>query len=91
MADPQGALTQILTYHVVDGAVYAADVVNLSAAPTLQGEEIAISVDGGTVYLNDTVAVITTDIEASNGVIHVIDARFSSHPRLPPLWPKKLP
>lgn len=74
LADPQGALTQILTYHVVDGAVYAADVVNLSAAPTLQGEEIAISVDGGTVYLNDAVAVITTDIEASNGVIHVIDA-----------------
>ncbi len=73
LADPQGALMQILTYHVVDGAVYAADVVNLSAAPTLQGEEIAISVDGSTVYLNDSVAVITTDIEASNGVIHVID------------------
>ncbi|HRQ38477.1 MAG TPA: fasciclin domain-containing protein [Chloroflexota bacterium] len=74
LADPQGALTQILTYHVVDGAVYAADVVNLSAAPTLQGEEIAITVEGSAVYLNDSVAVITTDIEASNGVIHVIDA-----------------
>jgi uncharacterized surface protein with fasciclin (FAS1) repeats len=74
LADPQGALTQILTYHVVDGSVFAADVVGLETAPTLQGEEIAISVDGDTVYLNETVAIITTDIEASNGVIHVIDS-----------------
>lgn len=74
LADPQGALTDILTYHVVEGAVYAEDVVGLDAAPTLQGEEIAISVDGDTVYLNENVAVVATDIEASNGVIHVIDA-----------------
>ncbi|NJN54671.1 MAG: fasciclin domain-containing protein [Anaerolineae bacterium] len=73
LADPEGALTQILTYHVVGGAVYAADVVDLASAPTLQGEEIAISVDGDTVYLNETVAVVITDIQASNGVIHVID------------------
>lgn len=74
LADPQGALTDILTYHVVEGAVYAEDVIGLDAAPTMQGEEIAISVDGSTVYLNDNVAVVSTDIQASNGVIHVIDA-----------------
>ncbi|MEM7800502.1 MAG: fasciclin domain-containing protein, partial [Chloroflexota bacterium] len=74
LEDPEGALTQILTYHVVDGAVFAADVVGLSAAPTLQGEEIAISVDGESVMLNETVNVVSTDIAASNGVVHVIDA-----------------
>ncbi|MCL4871592.1 MAG: fasciclin domain-containing protein [Anaerolineae bacterium] len=74
LADPAGALTQILLYHVVAGKVMAADVVSLSAAATVQGEEIAIKVENGNVYLNDTVQVIITDIEASNGVIHVIDA-----------------
>lgn len=74
LEDPEGALTQILTYHVVEGAVFAADVVSLDAAPTLQGEEIAISVKEDTVYLNESTAVVMTDITAANGVIHVIDA-----------------
>jgi transforming growth factor-beta-induced protein len=74
LEDPQGALTDVLLYHVVDGRVMAEDVVGLTAAPTLQGQEIAIAVDGdGQVLLNDTVQVIITDVEASNGVIHVID------------------
>lgn len=67
------ALTDVLTYHVVSGAVMAADVVGLTSAPTVQGSDIAISVRDGSVYLNDTVQVIITDIMASNGVIHVID------------------
>lgn len=74
LEDPQGDLTQILTYHVVEGSVYAEDVVSLTAAPTLQGEEISISVADSTVYLNENVAVVSTDIQASNGVIHIIDA-----------------
>lgn len=74
LADPSGALTPILLYHVVAGKVMAADVVGLTSAATVQGEEISIKVEGGNVYLNDTVQVIITDIEASNGVIHVIDA-----------------
>lgn len=74
LEDPQGALTDILTYHVVDGKVMASDVVGLDAAPTLNGKAIAIKVDGSTVFLNENVMVIATDIEASNGVIHVIDA-----------------
>ena len=67
-------LTNILTYHVVSGAVMAEDVVELTSAKTLQGSNIAIeAVDGG-VVLNDTVNVTATDLEACNGVIHVIDA-----------------
>ena len=74
LEDPQGALTNVLLYHVVDGAVPAETVVTLEAAPTLQGTDVTISVVDGEVFLNDTVKVIITDIEASNGVIHVIDA-----------------
>jgi len=66
-------LTSILTYHVVSGKVMAADVVNLDAATTLQGSDVTISVDGGSVSVDDA-TVVATDIEASNGVIHVIDA-----------------
>jgi len=71
------ALTDILLYHVVPGKVMAADVVGLdgqSAETALEGASINIKVDGDMVILNDSVNVIITDIEASNGVIHVIDA-----------------
>jgi transforming growth factor-beta-induced protein len=67
-------LTDILLYHVVSGKVMAADVVNLTSAPTVLGQDITITVKDGKVYLNDTIQVIITDIEAYNGVIHVIDA-----------------
>ena len=65
-------LVAILTYHVVPGKVEAAQVVNMSAAPTANGEELAIRVEGETVYVNDS-AVVATDIAASNGIIHVVD------------------
>jgi uncharacterized surface protein with fasciclin (FAS1) repeats len=71
------ALTDILLYHVVAGKVMAADVVGLdgqSVETALAGKSVDIKVDMGNVYLNETVKVIITDIEASNGVIHVIDA-----------------
>ena len=74
LEDPQGDLTQILLYHVVDGVARAADVVNLTEATTLNGAPIAIAVVDGGVRLNESVNVVTTDIEATNGVIHVIDA-----------------
>jgi len=67
-------LTDILLYHVVSGKVMAADVVGLTSATTVLGKDLTITVKDGNVYLNDTVMVIITDIEASNGVIHVIDA-----------------
>jgi transforming growth factor-beta-induced protein len=67
------ALTNILLYHVVDGAVPAETVVTLDSATTLQGSPVTISVRDGGVFLNDSVQVIITDIAASNGIIHVID------------------
>jgi transforming growth factor-beta-induced protein len=67
-------LTDILLYHVVDGAVGSDVVVGLNSATTLEGKDITIAVVDGSVILNGTVKVIATDIEASNGVIHVIDA-----------------
>jgi transforming growth factor-beta-induced protein len=68
------ALTDILLYHVVSGAVGSDVVVGLDSATTLQGEDITIAIEDGNVVLNGSVMVIATDIEASNGVIHVIDA-----------------
>ena len=67
------ALTDVLLYHVVDGKVMASDVVDLSSAITLLGQDVSISVMDGEVMINDSVVIIP-DIEASNGVIHVIDA-----------------
>ena len=67
------ALTDILLYHVVSGKVMAADVVTLESADTVLGKPVSIKVDMDKVYVNDA-QVIITDIEASNGVIHVIDA-----------------
>jgi transforming growth factor-beta-induced protein len=66
-------LVDILTYHVVPGRVLAADVVNLTSAKTVNGAEVQITVSGGAVKVNDS-NVIATDVLASNGVIHVIDA-----------------
>jgi len=64
-------LTSILTYHVVPGKVMASDVGGLETTGTVQGEELMIKTDSG-VMINDA-KVVTADIEASNGVIHVID------------------
>lgn len=72
LADTE-ALSAVLTYHVVSGEVLAADVVGLNSATSVQGEDIAITVDDGGVVLNGLSNVVTTDVEASNGVIHVID------------------
>jgi transforming growth factor-beta-induced protein len=65
-------LVAILTYHVVPGKVTAADVVKLTSAKTVQGEEITIKADAGGVMVNDA-RVTTPDVMAGNGVIHVID------------------
>jgi uncharacterized surface protein with fasciclin (FAS1) repeats len=69
----KAALANVLTYHVVAGKVMAADVVKLTSAVTVQGQAVSIEVKDGKVYIDGT-QVVTTDIEASNGVIHVIDA-----------------
>lgn len=66
-------LTGILTYHVVPGAVKAADVVKLTEAKTVQGQSLRIAVKDGKVKV-DGANVTATDVAASNGVIHVIDS-----------------
>ena len=65
------ALTRVLTYHVVAGKVMAADVAGLEEATSVEGSAIAIDTSEGVKVNNAT--VVATDIEASNGVIHVID------------------
>lgn len=65
-------LQSILTYHVVAGNVTADQVVNLDAATTVEGSDVTIAVEGGSVRVNDA-TVIQTDVLASNGVIHIID------------------
>ena len=76
----QGILSDILLYHVVTGEFFAADVIALdgSDVEALNGGDIDIDIEAGSVILNDDgnreATVIITDIETSNGVIHVIDA-----------------
>jgi len=68
-------LTAILTYHVAPAKAMAEDVVGMDEAPTVQGKPVQIMVEEGTVKLmgDNTATVTATDIQASNGVIHVID------------------
>ncbi len=66
------ALTGVLLYHVVPGKYMASDVAGLSSAQTASGETLRLSKSGNDVMVNDS-RVVITDIEGSNGVIHVID------------------
>jgi uncharacterized surface protein with fasciclin (FAS1) repeats len=65
-------LQSVLLYHVVKGKVTAAKVVKLKSAKTLEGDSLAIKVSGGKVYVGGA-QVVTADVAASNGVIHVIN------------------
>ena len=65
-------LTAILTYHVVPGSVKAEQAIKLDDAKTVNGAMIKISTEHGKVMINDA-TVVTADISASNGTIHVID------------------
>ncbi|WP_445633641.1 Beta-Ig-H3/fasciclin [Nostoc sp. DSM 114161] len=64
-------LKKILTYHVVSGKVLAADVAKLKTAKTVEGSEVKIDASNG-VKINDA-TVAAADVNADNGVIHVID------------------
>lgn len=66
-------LKAILLYHVVSGKVTSNQVVKLHSAKTLNGEEVTITVQDGKVLINKA-TVIKADVEATNGIIHVIDA-----------------
>jgi uncharacterized surface protein with fasciclin (FAS1) repeats len=66
-------LRRILTYHVVAGNVMASDVVKLQSAKAVSGDTITVKVQDGVVHL-DNATVTSADVNASNGVIHVIDS-----------------
>lgn len=72
LANPS-QLADILLYHTVDGRLFSDQVVSLTSATSLEGSTIPISVEGGVVSV-DNATIVATDIQATNGVIHVIDA-----------------
>ncbi len=75
LANPD--LGNILLYHVVSGEFMAADVIDIAPAdvPTLyEGNDISIAIVDGNVVINEVATVVTADVMASNGVVHVIDA-----------------
>jgi uncharacterized surface protein with fasciclin (FAS1) repeats len=74
-ADPQGALTEVLTLHVVEGEVMAADAAGLvgQCVETVNGGKLKVEQSGDTLTIGGA-PISATDVEASNGVIHVIDA-----------------
>ena len=70
--DPE-KLKAVLTYHVVAGTVRAADIVKARSVRTVNGKSVKVCVRGRNVFLNNSAKVTATDIEASNGVVHVIN------------------
>lgn len=72
LIEDSAALTSILLYHVVAGAVFSTDLVDGLSAETLNGESVVFDLSDGVVV--NTSTVIAADVEASNGVIHVIDS-----------------
>ena len=66
-------LTKVLTFHVVSGKFLAADVIGLTHLTSLEGSDLTITVAGSTVQIENA-TITLTDIECSNGVIHVIDS-----------------
>lgn len=73
LADPAGDLTNILLYHVVQGETLSTSLSDGEVITTLLGKDIEVTITGSGVYINDAL-VTTADIQADNGVVHVIDA-----------------
>ena len=74
LLDPTGDLAQILLYHVLGAEVFAEDITDGIMPMTLQGEDMTINIVDGAVIINGTAEVIITNLQAQNGVVHVIDA-----------------
>jgi len=71
--DPEGALTDVLLYHVLGVSVASGDLTSGQFATTLNGDSIVVTIDGSSVYINNAM-VTTADIMTDNGIVHVIDA-----------------
>ena len=78
LLDDKDGLAALLTYHVLEGKVLSSDLQPTQIVTSLNGEDFTINVDSGGATIVDgagnTIAIVTTDIKAKNGVIHVIDA-----------------
>jgi len=72
LADPKGALTTVLKYHVVAGNYSSAELLEMGTVTTLQGETLTITTRNDSVFVNDA-RVVTADVPAKNGVIHAIN------------------
>lgn len=73
LPENKGKLAEILTYHVVPGRIYADLALKAGEAETLQGSTVTIRIQDGKAMVNDA-EIITTDIDTTNGVVHVIDS-----------------
>ncbi len=73
LADAEGALTTVLTYHVVAGNYSSEELLAMGTVTTLQGEELTITTRNGDIFVNDA-RIVTADIPAKNGVIHAINS-----------------
>ena len=77
LADPTGQLTEILLNHVVSGTTMSTDLADGMIITTLQGSEVLVSINDGVVMIGNA-TVVVVDINADNGVVHVIDAVIES-------------
>jgi uncharacterized surface protein with fasciclin (FAS1) repeats len=73
LADPTGALADVLLYHVAAGTTLAGDLSDGQMIETLFGQDVTVTIVGGDVMINNAMVTIT-DLQADNGVVHVIDA-----------------
>ena len=72
MADKE-KLANILKYHAVDGVVDGKALATAGKLTTIQGAEVAAVMDGDRAFMNDEAKVETTDVEADNGIFHIVD------------------